>query len=74
MPGYFPIMSSDVLLALQFDSHFRIWQAFEIESLVSMKLGINLRVGPPPRPLYRCDCNINSKSYRFGAQGCPDRP
>ena len=29
MPGDSPIISSDVLLVLQFDSHFRIWRALK---------------------------------------------
>ena len=67
MPGYFPIMSSDVLLALQFDSHFRIWQAFEIDRLDYPKLCIHLRGGPPTCRFYRYDCNSNGKYSRFGA-------
>ena len=36
MPGDSPIISSDILLFLQFDSHFRIWLNFGIERLVSL--------------------------------------
>ena len=44
MPGDYPIITSDGLLVLQFDSHFRIWRGFEIECLGSLKLSIPLTV------------------------------
>ena len=40
MPGDSLINSSDIFLFLQFDSHFRIWLAFEIERLVSLNFAI----------------------------------
>ena len=47
IPGDSPIMSSDGILVLQFDSHFRIWRAFEIERLGSLKICIPRGGGPP---------------------------
>ena len=67
MPGDSPIISSDIFLVLQFDSHFRIWRAFEIKRLVSINIGIHLGDGPPIRPFRRCDCNTNGNYSRFGA-------
>ena len=62
MPGDSPIMSSEGLLVVQFDSIFRIWRVFENERLGSLRICIPRGGGPPTRPCRRCDCDKNDKS------------
>ena len=65
MPWNSTIISSDGLLILQFDSNFRIWRAFKIKRLGSLKICIPLGGGPLTCPCCRCDSNTNGKSLRF---------
>ena len=74
MPGDSPIISSDAFLVLQFDSHFCIWRYFETNRLISLKLFIDLRLGPLTHPFRHFDCDTNGKSSNFGAYDCSDYP
>ena len=44
MPGDSPIISSDVLLVLQFDYHFRIWRALKSNMIATPMVSLTVLV------------------------------
>ena len=44
MPGDSPIISSDVLLVLQFDPHFRIWRALKLNMIATPMVSLPVSV------------------------------
>ena len=67
MSVYYPVISSDDLLVLLFDCHFRIWWDFLIECFVCLKLFIRMGGGPPTFPCRSYVLHTTTNSFCFYA-------